>query len=230
MRRRRDILYSCAGDADRPPIGGMVGGRNMAEVPCAGTGEKSIEKGDATVILIQSLEAPKWPCKSPTTRPTTPSPGRISRHCWKCRATAAAPMPSTASFPPPTTISGTLWTRTISTTTCRSTCPRRRSCHSTRWSSSRARSPIGSTQARRSGSPTTSCTGRSRTCSTASRARCRCRPASATSCSTPAPRNMPPTRRARRRAMSRASPATSSSAGATRCRLARPSPPCSPTW
>src|SRR5215510_9803981 len=46
MRRRRDISYSWAGSASRPPFG-----RNMAEVPCAGTGEKSIEKGDVYVIF-----------------------------------------------------------------------------------------------------------------------------------------------------------------------------------
>src|SRR5215471_5788708 len=46
MRRRRDIFYSWADDAIRPSCGG-----NMAEVPCAGTGEKSIEKGDTAVIF-----------------------------------------------------------------------------------------------------------------------------------------------------------------------------------
>ena len=85
---------------------------------------------------------------------------------------------------------------------------------STWWSSCAAPSPTGWTTARRSSSPTTSCTGRSPTCCMASRARCRCRPACATSCSIPAPRNTPPTRRARRRATSPASPATSPSAGA----------------
>jgi hypothetical protein len=40
------MSHSCAGDADRPPFG-----RNMAETPCSGTGEKSIEKGDGVVIL-----------------------------------------------------------------------------------------------------------------------------------------------------------------------------------
>ncbi len=33
----------------------------MAEVPCAGTGEKSIEKGDATVIFATQPEAPHGP-------------------------------------------------------------------------------------------------------------------------------------------------------------------------
>src|SRR5690348_3734085 len=46
MRRRRDIFHSCADGRGRPPLG-----RNMAETPCDGTGEKSIEKGDAVVIF-----------------------------------------------------------------------------------------------------------------------------------------------------------------------------------
>ena len=41
------FLLLCGGADARHAIGG----RNMAEVPCAGTGEKSIEKGDASVIL-----------------------------------------------------------------------------------------------------------------------------------------------------------------------------------
>src|ERR1044072_4885765 len=46
MRRRRDIFYSWADGAIRPLFG-----RNMAEVPCARTGEKSIENDDAVVIF-----------------------------------------------------------------------------------------------------------------------------------------------------------------------------------
>src|SRR6185437_2237327 len=46
MRRRRDIFHSCADGRDRPPLS-----QNMAETPCAGTGEKSIEKGDTFVIF-----------------------------------------------------------------------------------------------------------------------------------------------------------------------------------
>src|SRR3954471_17365327 len=46
MRRRRDIFYSWADGAIRPLFG-----RNMAEVPCARTGEKSIENDDASVIF-----------------------------------------------------------------------------------------------------------------------------------------------------------------------------------
>src|SRR5918996_226629 len=46
MRRRRDIFYSWADGAIRPLLG-----RNMAEVPCARSGEKSIENDDAAVIF-----------------------------------------------------------------------------------------------------------------------------------------------------------------------------------
>src|SRR6185312_15478139 len=49
MRRRRDICYSCADGRNRPPLG-----RNMAETPCSGTGEKSIEKDDVVVIFTLS--------------------------------------------------------------------------------------------------------------------------------------------------------------------------------
>ena len=57
---------------------------------------------------------------------------------------AGAAMPSTASFRPPTTISGTRWTRTTSISTSRSTWPTRRSCRSRRSSSCAARrSPTG---------------------------------------------------------------------------------------
>src|SRR6516165_10693009 len=51
MRRRRDMIYSCADGLDRPPPRRGLSGRNMAETPCDGTGEKSIEKGDAAVIF-----------------------------------------------------------------------------------------------------------------------------------------------------------------------------------
>src|SRR5262245_16996023 len=46
MRRRRDIYCSSADGPGRPSFA-----RNMAETPCARTGEKSIEKGDAAVIF-----------------------------------------------------------------------------------------------------------------------------------------------------------------------------------
>src|SRR5438067_5065563 len=53
MRRRRDILYSWAAGVSGPSLR-----RNMAEVPCAGTGEKSIEKGDVAVIFTSHLGGP----------------------------------------------------------------------------------------------------------------------------------------------------------------------------
>src|SRR5881392_1147846 len=53
MRRRRDILHSWATGVSRPSLG-----RNMAEVPCAGTGEKSIEKGDVAVIFTSYRGGP----------------------------------------------------------------------------------------------------------------------------------------------------------------------------
>src|ERR1044072_8995093 len=49
MRRRRDMFYSSADGAICPPLG-----RNMAEDPCAGTGEKSIEKGDVVIIFTST--------------------------------------------------------------------------------------------------------------------------------------------------------------------------------
>src|SRR6478735_11058877 len=46
MRRRRDISHSLqAAGTTHPWL------RNMAETPCSGTGEKSIEKGDVAVIF-----------------------------------------------------------------------------------------------------------------------------------------------------------------------------------
>ncbi len=64
----------------------------------------------------------------------------------------------------------------------------------------------------------------------ANRARWRCRPRSATSCATPAPRNTPPTRRARKPATSPASPPISRRAGASRPRSARRWAACSTNW
>src|SRR5689334_18414911 len=50
MRRRRDISYSWAVGSGPP--------RTMAEVKCAATGEKSIEKGDVAVIFIPHTRRP----------------------------------------------------------------------------------------------------------------------------------------------------------------------------
>ena len=203
----------------------------MAEVPCAGTGEKSIEKGDAAVILHLTSEAPHGPANHLRQGLRHRGARRFPGDAGSAALRPAHAMPSTASSRPPTTISGTRWTRTTSTSTSRSTWPTTPIMplrHGGRAAG--APSPTGWTTARRSSSPTTSCTGRSRTCCTASRARCRCRPASATSCSIRARRNTPPTRPARRRATSRPSPATSPALGRAAAGRQDHRHGCWPTW
>ena len=206
----------------------MVGGRNMAEVPCAGTGEKSIEKGDAAVIFSPSWEALTWPSKSPTTRPTTPSRPEdfpamleVPRYGRRTRCLRRH------HFGHPRPFLG----------------PARQELHrlrpAVRHGQRRRSCPLdmvvelkSAVADRLDDRPEDRARQRRHALVDLQPAAWRAGRAVAVGQPVPhparsrAPRNTPPTRRARRRATSPASPATSPSAGATRCRSARPSPPC----